>query len=112
MEQRGIPLHFVQLAPEIVLKALEGHDDVLASESKKAEAIYRQHIECRNGCGNTLEKNFASIHFAFNDPNWHIPRCIMRCYACGFTMNPFDGMVIATGDSDKAKYGDVPLLEK
>lgn len=112
MEQRGIPLHFVQLAPETVRKALEGHENVLDSENTKAEALYRQHTDCQNGCGRTLEKHYASVSFAFSDPNWHIPRCVMRCYACGFTLNPFDGMVVAKGDGNKAKYGDVPLLEK
>lgn len=110
MAQPGIPLHFVQLAPEVVQKALEGHEDVLAGESLKAEAIYRQHTKCQNGCGQTMEKTFSTVAFAFSDPNWHIPRCVMQCYACGFTMNPFDGMVVAQGDANKARYGNTPLI--
>jgi hypothetical protein len=110
MEQRGIPLHFVQLAPEIVREALAGQDDVLAGENTKAEALYRQHTKCQNGCGETMEKSFSTVAFAFSDPNWHIPRCVMKCYACQFTLNPFDGMVVNKGDSNKAKYGDVPLI--
>ena len=110
MEQRGIPSHFVQLSPEVLLKAMEGHEDVLTGEHTKAEALYRQHTDCQNGCGKTMEKSFSTVAFAFSDPNWHIPRCVMKCYACGFTLNPFDGMVVAKGDPNKAKYGDVPLI--
>jgi hypothetical protein len=112
MSNLGIPAHFVQLPQETVEKALAGHEDLLSGEALKAEAIYRQHKACRNGCGNTMEKSAGGPRFAFGDPDWSIPRCLMKCYACGFTLNPFDGMVVAAGDSNKAKYGDTPLIER
>lgn len=111
MASPGIPANFVLLKASDVRNALEGHEDLLTGESKKAEAVYRQHTDCRNGCGRTMEKSFGGVKFAFNDPDWLIPRFLMRCYACGFTLNPFDGMVVAAGDTNKAKYGDVPLIE-
>lgn len=112
MEQRGIPLHFVQLPPEKVQEALDGHEDILAGEQLKAEALYRQHLNCHNGCGQTMEKCFSTVAFAFSDKNWHIPRCVMKCYACEFTLNPFDGMVVNIGNKDKAKYGNVPIINQ
>lgn len=111
MTSRGIPLHFVELDPEVAQKAIEGHTDVLTGESLKAEALYRQHTACPNGCGPTMEKAGAHPNFAFGDSNWLIPRCIMKCYACGCTKNPFDGMIIEVGDKNKARYGDVPIID-
>lgn len=112
MNGPGIPASFIQLDASAVRQALEGQEDILSGEVKKAEAVYRQHTACGNGCGNTMEKSSGGPAFAFNDPGWHIPRCLMKCYACGFTLNPFDGMVVAKGDTNKAKFGDVPLIEK
>lgn len=112
MNGPGIPASFIQLAPAEVRQVLEGQEDILAGESKKAEAIYRQHTDCQNGCGRTMEKSSGGPKFAFSDPDWRIPRCLMKCYACGFTLNPFNGMVVAAGDTNKAKYGDTPLIEK
>lgn len=108
--QDGIPLHFVQMQPEDARRALEGVPDLLTGEQTKAEALYRQHKLCGNGCGHTMEKHFGGVEFAFSDEGWHIPRCLMKCHACGFTLNPFDGMIVERGDSNKAKYGDVPIL--
>lgn len=107
----GVPIHFKLLDPAVTKKLLEGHEDILTGESAKAEALYRQHPKCQNGCGKTMEKSSGGVTFAFSDPNWHIPRCVMKCYACGFTLNPFDGMVVAAGDRSKAKYGNIPLID-
>lgn len=110
MSQHGIPLGFQTLDPEIARRAVEGVPDMLAGEHVKAEAIYRQHTRCPNGCGPTMEKDFGGTEFAFADKDWLIPRCLMKCYACGCTINPFDGMVVHRGDANKAKYGDVPII--
>jgi hypothetical protein len=96
--------------PELARRAVEGIPDLLSGEYTKAEALYRQHKDCRNGCGPTMEKSFGGTAFAFADEGWHIPRCLMKCYACGLTINPFDGMLVAVGDKNKARYGDVPLI--
>ncbi len=106
----GIPLHFQVLDPEVARKAVEGHTDLLAAEHTKAEAIYRQHKLCPNGCGNTMEKNHGGVSFAFADSDWLIPRCLMKCHACGCSINPFDGMLVEPGNKDVAKYGHIPLI--
>ena len=110
MNDNGIPAGFVTMRAEDARRAVEGVQDVLAGEHTKAEALYRQHTKCPNGCGHTMEKSFGGTEFAFSDPNWHIPRCLMKCYACGCTINPFDGMLVEIGDKNTAKYGDVPLI--
>lgn len=107
---KGIPLGFQQLDPEVARLAVEGVPNMLTGEHTKAEALYRQHTHCANGCGPTMEKHFGGTSFAFSDDNWLIPRCLMKCHACGFTMNPFDGMVVERGDPNKAAHGDIPIL--
>ncbi len=112
MSNQHIPASFVQLEASAVQAALEGQEDLLSGEALKAEALYRQHTDCKNGCGRTMEKSAGGPRFAFSDSSWLIPRCLMKCYACGFTLNPFDGMIVAAGDANKAKYGEVPLIER
>lgn len=108
---KGIPLHFQLLDPKAARAAVEGYEDVLAGEHKKAEALYRQHLLCPNGCGQTMEKSHGGVAFAFNDPNWLIPRCLMKCHACSCTINPFDGMIIEQGDKNVPKYGHIHIIK-
>jgi len=110
MNMRGIPLHFQTLDPEVARKAIEGIPDVLSPEHVSAEALYRQHTICPNGCGPTMEKSFGGTQFAFSDDNWSIPRCLMKCHKCGCTINPFDGMLVERGNPNIARYGDVPII--
>lgn len=111
MADLGIPLGFQLLDPDIAQKAVEGIPDALGGEKIKAEALYRQHKMCKNGCGPTMEQHFGGVQFAFADPNWLIPRNLLKCHACGFTMNPFDGMIVELGDPNKAVHGDIPILK-
>ncbi len=85
---------------------------MLAGEHKKAEALYRQHTHCPNGCGPTMEKSHGGVAFAFADPGWLIPRCLMKCHACACVINPFDGMLVERGNADVAKIGHIPILKK
>jgi hypothetical protein len=90
--------------------AVEGIPDLLAGDQRKADALYRQHKFCKNGCGPTMEQHYGGTQFAFADPDWLVPRNLMKCHICGFTMNPFDGMVVELGNRNKAIYGDVPII--
>lgn len=110
MAREGIPLSFRTLDPAEARRAVEGIPCVLDDEHRKAEALYRQHTHCPNGCGPTMEKASAGVAFAFADKDWRIPRCVMKCYTCGCSINPFDGMVVELGNRDKARYGDVPII--
>lgn len=112
MQPKGIPLGFQTLDPKKAREAIEGIDDVLSGENTKAEALYRQHTHCPNGCGPTMEKHYGGATFAFSDPNWLVPRCLMKCHACGCVRNPFDGMIVEVGNPNKAVYGNVPLVGK
>lgn len=110
MSDQGIPLGVQTLDPELARLAIEGIPDALAGDTAKTEALYRQHKFCKNGCGPTMEKHFGGIEFAFSDPDCLIPRSLLKCHACGFTLNPFDGMIVALGDQNKAVHGDIPII--
>jgi|SRR5690606_554576 len=105
MSRKGIPSNFIEMDPEDALKAVNGYDDVLAGETKKIEALYRQHTNCPRGCGPTMQKYPAPLGFIFNDPNWLVPRCLLRCSHCGCVYNPFDGMIVELGKPDEANAG-------
>jgi hypothetical protein len=107
---KGIPAGLVELDPEIAKKAIEGHTDVLAAEDKAAEALYRQHRDCPRGCGPTMRKSAAPAAWAFQDSNWHIPRCLMECQHCGCTKDPFGGLIVELGDPDTANAG-APVIK-
>ncbi len=111
MPNDGIPAHFITISPEVAQKAIEGVPDLLAGEQRKATSVYSQHRHCKNGCGPTMEQCYGGSSFAFSDADWLIPRALLRCHACGFTMNPFDGMIVNTGDPNIAKYGDIPIIK-
>lgn len=110
MSNKGIPLHFQPLDQEVARKLVENVPCIFDKEQEQAEALYRQHRRCPNGCGETMEKAYGGTEFAFASKNWNIPRCVMACYACGCSINPFDGMVISVGDKNKAVYGNVPII--
>lgn len=107
MPGNGIPAGFVELDPDVARKAVEGHEEILTGEYRKAEALYRQHENCPRGCGQTMQKTAANVSFAFSDPNWRIPRCILKCSHCSCTFNPFDGMIVELGKPDAANAGGV-----
>jgi hypothetical protein len=110
MPKNGIPANF-KLMPSAQLKAaVEGIPDLLSAQHYKAEALYRQHNACPNGCGPTMEKSFGGTAFAFSDDEWQIPRCIMKCHICGCSRNPFDGMIVELGDPNKAVVGNIPII--
>lgn len=107
-KREGIPLGFVQLDPKVALKAIEGHEDVLAGEAKTLEALYRQHSDCPRGCGPTMTKE-TLVKFAFADPEYVNPRMLMKCSHCGCLLNPFDGMIVELGDPDTANAGGIVI---
>lgn len=112
MAEIGIPGHFQLLDPAVASAAVKGIPDLLAGESRRNEAVYRQHRYCKNGCGPTMETAYGGTQFAFSDPDTLVPRMLMKCHACGFSMNPFDGMIVEMGSQDVSVHGNVPILGK
>lgn len=101
----------MELDPKIARFAIEGYGDELVGQQRKAESLYRQHLDCPRGCGKTMEKTAAPAAFAFGDPDWLIPRCLLRCHRCGCCYDPFGGLIVNLGDPGTANAG-VPIIGK
>ena len=99
----------VELDPAIALSAIEKFPDELAGNQRSAEALYRQHKQCPRGCGPTMEKSAAPASFAFGDPDWLIPRCLLTCAVCRCTYDPFNGLVVTLGNPDTVNAGGILL---
>ena len=87
-------MSFVEMDPELVLKAIEGYSNELEPENKKLEAFYRQArcLQCKGAC----HKEYDSQH-AFSDPDTALPRALMRCNECRALFDPFNSMLIEPG---------------
>ena len=87
-------MSFKTLDPEVVLKLLEGQEDVLTPEVKKLEAFYRQ-FKCPN-CKGSVRKEYSSGH-AFSDPDTLVARALLRCIECDHLFDPHSGMTVERG---------------
>jgi len=91
---------FKEMDPEDVLRALEGHTDILSEESARYEKLYRSK-KCHRGCGD-LTKEFHPSH-VFSDGNAAIGRALMRCSVCKYLMDPFTDITLEIGDPSKVR---------
>lgn len=99
---------YKELDPEVIFDAIQGHENVLEGEQKKAEAFYRQFI-CPSCKGAKLTKHFIPEH-AFADPNWFAGRATLICDACGCHFDPHSGLILSMGNPAKVP-SDVPILD-
>lgn len=90
-------MHFKEMDPELVLKAIEGYENELEPAKKVQDAFYRQ-IRCvRCGSGH-LEKHFLGVGHSFNaEAGELLPRHGMRCTVCKCVFDPHSGLVVETG---------------
>lgn len=108
MRDKGIPLSFVTLPDSVTRAAISGYTDELAGESRKAEAVYRQHVDCPRGCGATMVRTPKPANAVYSNEDWCIPTDLVKCTTCGYCKDPFTGLTVEVGDKDKT-YG-VPLI--
>ena len=87
---------YIELDPDVVLKAIEGHENILEGEQKKMEAFYRQFI-CPSCKGTALSKRFDSRH-AFADPECLLARATLACNDCNCHFDPHSGIIISMGN--------------
>lgn len=93
-------MHFVELDPEVVLKAIEGFENELDPELNKLSAFYRQ-FACPR-CKGEMRKEFASGEnggHAFADKTTMNPRALLRCVSptCGCLIDPHSGLLVERG---------------
>lgn len=87
-------MKFKELSPEVALKAIEGHTNLLEPEAKKLDAFYRQFVCLK--CKGPVQKEIVLSH-AFKDPDTFVPRSCLRCQICRCLFNPHDGMILELG---------------
>lgn len=85
---------FKEMDPELVWKAIEGYENVLAPEAKALESFYRQ-FTCRR-CRSAVRKEVDARH-AFSDPDTLTPRSLLRCVTCACLFDPHSGLVLEKG---------------
>lgn len=94
---------FIEMDPELVLKAIEGYENELAGEAAKLEAFYRQ-FTCKR-CGSRLLNKEVTVAHAFADDSTLVPRSLLRCQTCGFLFDPHSGLTLEIG------HDLVPLVD-
>lgn len=91
-------MSFVELDPEVALKAIEGYENELDPELKSLAAFYRQFVCPR--CKGEMSREFAvgeSGGHAFADKNFATPRSLLRCRGCSCLFDPHSGMIVERG---------------
>jgi hypothetical protein len=96
---------FVEMDPELAMKAIEGYTNELEPENRKLEAFYRQ-FKCKR-CKGPVRKETLSNH-CFADPSTLVARAVLRCEHCSCLFDPFSGIVLELGDPSKIL--GVPIL--
>lgn len=98
----------VELDPEVARKAIEGYEDVLTDEGQRLDELYSS-FSCPRGCGR-LNREMNGKH-AFADPNVLVPRSLLRCNNCGFTIEPHTRVVLESGSAGKIEVESSPILQ-
>jgi hypothetical protein len=99
---------YVELDPEVALKAIEGHEDVLDAEARSLDKFYGS-FTCPRGCG-TLHREIDARH-VFADPNVLIPRSMLRCQNCGYLIEPHSRVVVESGSAGKIELDNSPIIQ-
>jgi len=96
-------MHFIPMDPELIAKAIEGHEDILAPEQKKLDTFYRQFV-CPH-CGGECAKETVRGH-AFADRGTPVARSCLRCKQCGLLFDPHSGIIIERAGHVTLPYDD------
>lgn len=99
---------FKEMDPELCWSAIQGHVDVLEPESRKMDVFYKAH-KCPR-CKSELQKEFDSRH-AFSDPDVMVPRALLKCPTCSYTIDPHNNVIITYGDASKIPLDAYPMLK-
>jgi hypothetical protein len=84
---------FKELDPDVVLKLLEGQQDLLTPELKKEEALFRN-TSCPT-CGARGLEAVINEKRPFN-PGVPLPNRFLRCI-CGTDFDPYTRLVLSVG---------------
>lgn len=85
---------FKELDPEVVRKALEGQQDLLAPEVKKEEALFRN-SQCPC-CGAFEHEAVLNVRRPFT-PGVPLPNRVLRCSRCHSEFDPYTRLILIAG---------------
>lgn len=90
---------FVEMDPEVVLRLVDGVEDILTPAVRKLDAFYRQFKcpTCGGGCSKEIQVGPNGGH-AFSDPDSPVARCLLRCQVCSTLFDPHSGLLLERGD--------------
>ena len=92
--------------PEVVLKLLEGHKDVLTPAAEEQERIYgRSCPRCGGACRRLA--SFHSMHTG-QDP---LPRFYLQCMACHEEFDPETGLTLKVGSIGLGVEPAIPIIK-
>lgn len=87
---------FKEMRPEDVMKALEGHQDVLSGEVAKEQAFFRA-VPCPRCRSRSLNYSVDSRKpFTSGSP---LPNKIAICLECETEFDPYTGLILRTTTS-------------
>jgi len=98
---------FKELDPAFVLKALEGHPDVLTAAAKERYGWYES-FSCPR-CLTKLIKEF-DIRHTFADPDYPVSRALLRCHNCRYLIDPHSNVILEYGDASKIPVETIPII--
>jgi hypothetical protein len=99
---------YSELDPEVARQAIEGFEDVLTPEAQRLDALYSS-FTCPRGCGSLHRQNDAK--HAFADPDTLVPRSLLHCTNCGFTIEPHTRVVLESGSAGKIPVESSPIFQ-
>ena len=96
------------LDPEVILRMLVGHKDIITPMAQEREKFY-QSQSCPHCGGATFTKHATSADiFRGNDP---LARYQLICQDCDCLFDPHSGLVLKLGNRAKAWGPPVPLID-
>ena len=99
---------YKELDPEVARKAIEGFEDVLSPQVEKLDQLY-QSFSCPRGCGALQRQNDPRT--TFSDPDTLVPRSLLHCNNCGFTIEPHTRVVLESGNASKIPVESSPIIQ-
>lgn len=83
------------LPEEVVLKAIEGHENVLAKAEEVSQELFRR-LRCPYaGCGGAVARKVDPDRLFKEDE--YLPNYLAACKSCGCEFDPHTGIIIVMG---------------
>jgi len=100
-------MNLKQLDPKVIMKMLEGHEDVITPLQRERDQLY-QSQSCPTCGGNAFDKvGDSRTMFRQGDV---LPRYMLRCSNCDCVFDPHSGIQLTMGNVARAYVPTVPIL--